>query len=149
MKHFAKYLGGLAMSAACLLAGAAEMPHSIEYRILGDKLYIVANDLNGDMVGISEQAIDGWPVGMGIPDRSYELNIGSAGGPTESTATVAYSDDGCGDVRVETTTEAFETEKRIIVITPIKVYCDDELLDVFVSRIKVPKPESPDPPGEQ
>lgn len=69
----AKYLVGLAMAAACLLTGAAEIPHSIEYRILGDKVWIVANDLNGEMVGISEQAIEGWPVGMGIPDRAHRL----------------------------------------------------------------------------
>ena len=109
---------------------------------------MVAKDLNGEVVGISEKGIEGWPTGVGVPDQSHELHLGSAGGRTESTAEVAYSD-GCGEVRVETTSDSFETDKHIIVITTIKVYCGDELLDVFVSKVKIPKPESPEPPDEQ
>ena len=143
-----KVLAGIVMTAACLLAHAAETPHSIEYRILDDKVYVVAKDLNGEMVGISEKAIEDWPTGMSVPGQSHKLYIGSAGGDaTESTATVAYSG-GCSEVRVETTSQSFETETHIIVVIMIQVYCGDELLDVFVSKVKVPKPEAEEAPEE-
>ena len=143
-----KVLAGIVMTAACLLAHSAETPHSIEYRILDDKVYVVAKDLNGEMVGISEKAIEDWPTGMSVPGQSHKLYIGSAGGDaTESTATVAYSG-GCSEVRVETTSQSFETETHIIVVIMIQVYCGDELLDVFVSKVKVPKPEAEEAPEE-
>ena len=145
-----KVLAGLAITVACLFASAAEMPHSIEYRILSDKLYIVASDLNGEMVGISDEAIEDWPVGVGVPDGSHELHIGSAGdGTNQSTAEVAFDAVDCGEVRVVTESDSYETETHIIVITTVKVYCDDELLDVFTHRIKVPKPESEEAPDEK
>ena len=131
-------------------AGAAEIPHSIEYRILGDKLYLVANDLNGELVAISEKAIEDWPLGIGIPDLEHELFLDSPGDrTTQSTAEVAFNAVECGEVRVTTTSKSFETSTHIIVIATVEIYCDDELLDVFTHRIKIPKPEAPEAPDEQ